>query len=720
MLLSRIEFFIAIFLMASVSFPNVALANSANDVEGCKKGSYQLRDLELEFLHIANQDVTQIVQILSSLGYNTVSLDDKASASKRKVESYDCDELPVVMLPPALEEARLEFNADESSSSSSSSSSRSSRASSSNSSSSRSAPSDDSGLRAMRKPHSGETDQLLVFFHPSQQREYAELLNLVRNLDLEARQIYIEGLVLEVSEDALRESGIKFTNIKSGDDYIEFGALSASPVSAGGSKVLDLFRDREADEGFTASRLVQLQALVANGKAEVLSRPSVLALNNRQAIIQVVDIIQFPIAKATISSSGDVVQSAYTFEEIRPGITLNLRPRISADNRYVSMEIDVSVEAVVAANNGEVRNENGVVIATKPGASLRRVQTFARLTDRTPIIIGGLITSDKADIKNRVPILGDIPILGRLFGATQKASSKREVVIVLTPYVINEPGSSFDISAPNNTEMFDVNGLALFSDSYRLRSEDLYDFNFIYNRPSFQDREGWVQAYLKQYPDQRGEPIFRQFGNGNFPGGEYYVARMIYDLVKRHEIGNEVKASNLILSEKNQAGKTEVAVLDNVLARRRRSDADTVVISFEYEEDALLSNTPNVELVQLPKGANLNEFRTMRRGEPVEGKRKPVIVLKDKNDIERLKTAVVANAIINENGGVDNFRVGDFKRGKIIALPALDPNRFYMIDGQTAMIYAAIQDYVEDTENLLEYNYQQLEEVLSEGEGDGE
>ena len=282
MLLSRIEFFIAIFLMASVSFPNVALANSANDVEGCKKGSYQLRDLELEFLHIANQDVTQIVQILSSLGYNTVSLDDKASASKRKVESYDCDELPVVMLPPALEEARLEFNADESSSSSSSSSSRSSRASSSNSSSSRSAPSDDSGLRAMRKPHSGETDQLLVFFHPSQQREYAELLNLVRNLDLEARQIYIEGLVLEVSEDALRESGIKFTNIKSGDDYIEFGALSASPVSAGGSKVLDLFRDREADEGFTASRLVQLQALVANGKAEVLSRPSVLALNNRQ------------------------------------------------------------------------------------------------------------------------------------------------------------------------------------------------------------------------------------------------------------------------------------------------------------------------------------------------------------------------------------------------------------------------------------------------------
>ena len=121
MLLSRIEFFIAIFLMASVSFPNVALANSANDVEGCKKGSYQLRDLELEFLHIANQDVTQIVQILSSLGYNTVSLDDKASASKRKVESYDCDELPVVMLPPALEEARLEFNADESSSSSSSS-----------------------------------------------------------------------------------------------------------------------------------------------------------------------------------------------------------------------------------------------------------------------------------------------------------------------------------------------------------------------------------------------------------------------------------------------------------------------------------------------------------------------------------------------------------------------------------------------------------------------
>ena len=696
---------VSIWIALSV-YSSTILAMPAGNAEECAGNSYDLRDLEIEFLHIANQDVSQILQILDSVGYTTVALDSTASKSKSSAKTYRCDDLPLVMLPPPVDEDRLEFSGDAQDSSSSKSSSRSSSSGSSSSS--------EQTLHGMRKPHSGETDQLLVFFHASQQPKFAELVNLVQSLDLEARQIYIEGLVLEVSEDALRESGVKFSKQKSGGNYFEVGGLITSPVAAGGSRVVDVFTDNVPDAGDVSSRLIQLQALVANGKAEVLSRPSVLALNNRQAIIQVVDIIQFPIAEATISSTGDVVRSAYTFEEIRPGITLNLRPRVSADNQFVSMEIDVSVEAVVSANNGEVRNDSGIVIATKPGASLRRVQTFARIADRTPIIIGGLITSDKADVKNRIPILGDIPLIGRLFGATRKAASKREVVIVLTPYVINEPGSNFDISAPNNTEMFDVTGLALFSDSYRLRSEDLYDFNFIQERTSFQDRKARVQAYLRQHPSQKERQLFRQFENGNFPGGEFYVARMVYDLVKRHKIGAEVKPSNSIFSEKSASGKTSIAVLDSVLARRRQSGADTAIVSFEFEEGALLSNSPSVELVKLPKGANLNTFRSERRGELVSGLRKPVILLKDDRDLERLQAAVVTNAIINENGGFDHFTVGGFTRGKIIALPALDASRFYMIDGQTAQIYAAIQDYAEDTESMLEYNYQQLEVEINE------
>ena len=697
---------VSIWIALSV-YSSTIFAMPAGNAEECVGNSYDLRDLKIEFLHIANQDVSQILQILDAVGYTTVALDSTASKSKRAAETYRCNDLPLVMLPPQVDEERLEFKSDDGSRSDKES--KSNKGSRSKRKSSGSSNSSEKTFHEMRKPHSGETDQLLVFFHPSQQAKFADLLNLVDSLDLEARQIYIEGLVLEVSEDALRESGIKFSKMKSGGSYFEVGALSASPVAAGGSRVVDAFTDNGPDAGDVVSRLIKIQALIANGKAEVLSRPSVLALNNRQAIIQVVDIIQFPIAEATVSSSGDVVRSAYSFEEIRPGITLNLRPRLSADNQFVSMEIDVSVEAVVPANNGEVRNDAGIVIATKPGASLRRVQTFARIADRTPIIIGGLITSDKADVKNRVPLLGDIPLIGRLFGATRRAASKREVVIVLTPYVIDEPGSNFDISAPNNSEMFDMHGLALFNESYRLRTEDLYDFNFIQERTSFQDSKSRVQAYLRQQPDQKGREIFSQFENGNFPGGEFYVARMVYDLVRRHDIGAEVTLRNFILSERSGSGNTSIVVLDTVLARRQQSGADTAIISFEFEEGDLLSNSPRVELVKLPKGVDLNTFRSERRGESVSGKRKPVIILRDKRDLERLQAAVVTNAIVNENGGFDNFTVGGFTRGKIIALPTLEASRFHMIDSQTAQIYAAIQDYAEDAEIMLKYNYQQLE-----------
>lgn len=723
---------IPLFLALSVVSTIVAGAQQTDHQQSCGADGFKLRDLEVEFLHIANQDVSQIMQILTSMGYKTISLgssnsDEMQSNGYDDDQTYFCDDLPVVMLPSPIDEGRLEFNigpeADDSDDE----------------------YGDDSGgdegsssnpLHSMRKPHSGETDQILVFYHPSQKQQFVHLLSLVRLLDLRARQIYIEGLVLEVSEDALRETGIKFSRIRSGDGIFEIGGVSASPVAAGGAKVLDLIRDNTSNIGaavmevdpdsfdsapaptsvgnLNTGTLLQLQALVADGRAEVLSRPSVLALNNRQAVIQVVDIIQFPIAQSTISASGDIVQSAFTFEEIRPGITLNLRPRVSADNQYVSMEIDVTVEAVVAANNGEVRNADGVVIATKPGASLRRVQTFARINDRTPIIIGGLITEDKSTIKNRVPLLGDIPIIGRLFGATQKILAKREVVIVLTPYIVNERGSGVNITSPDDTEMFDLRDMNLFSDSYRLRSEDLFDFNFIYNKSSFKEDKRWAESILAQHPELNDRKLYRQFSDGNFPGGESYVARMIYDLVKRQKLGEALDSSRFIVSKLSDTGKSKVMIIDDLMEQLGDSTGEAVVITYEFQEETLLRSVPSVEIVKVPQETSLDELRQKLRGKPTHGTRKPVVILRSEKDLKRLKAAIVTNAIINENGGFDGLTVGSLTRGKIIAIPALTSERFYMIDAQTARIYTATEDYGTDAKIKLEYENQKIKEIKND------
>jgi general secretion pathway protein D len=722
----------------------------ADEQQNCGGDDFKLRDLQVEFLHIANQDVSQIMQILASMGYKTIDLGSSSSSSSEEEEessgygdddgyddddddgggddqTYSCADLPVVMLPSPINEGRLEFNIG-----------------ASDDDSGGGGYGDDSGgdsgskpLHSMRKPHSGETDQILVFYHPSQKQQFVQLLGLVRLLDLRARQIYIEGLVLEVSEDALRETGIKFSKIRTGDGIFEIGGISASPVAAGGAKVLDLIRDQTSSTGAVAAvdpdpfadtpapvavgstgTLLQLQALVADGRAEVLSRPSVLALNNRQAVIQVVDIIQFPIAQSTISASGDIVQSAFTFEEIRPGITLNLRPRVSADNQYVSMEIDVTVEAVVAANNGEVRNADGVVIATKPGASLRRVQTFARINDRTPIIIGGLITEDKSTVKNRVPILGDIPIIGRLFGATQKILAKREVVIVLTPYIVNERGSGVNITSPDDTEMFDLRDMNLFSDSYRLRSEDLFDFHFIYAQSAFKEDKRWAESIIAQRPELKNNKLYRQFSDGNFPGGESYVARMIYDLVKRQKLGEELDSSRFIVSKLSDTGKSEVIILDDLMEQLDDSTGEAIVITYEFQEETLLNSVPSVEIVKVPQETSLDELRQKLRGKPIYGTRKPVAILRSEKDLRRLKAVIATNAIINENGGLDDLTVGSLTRGKIIAIPALTSERFYMIDAQTAKIFTATEDYATDAKIKLEYENQKIKEIKNDLVGD--
>ena len=89
------------------------------------------------------------------------------------------------------------------------------------------------------------------------------------------------------------------------------------------------------------------------------------------------------------------------------------------------MEIDVQVKALVAALSGEAYNNDGKIIASKPGTSTRRVHTFALVPNKTPIIIGGLVSKQQEVTENKIPGLGDIPYLGNLFGA-EKLRMKRK------------------------------------------------------------------------------------------------------------------------------------------------------------------------------------------------------------------------------------------------------------------------------------------------------
>ena len=167
---------------------------------------------------------------------------------------------------------------------------------------------------------------------------------------------------------------------------------------------------------------VRLKALVQDGSAQVLSRPSVLTLDNRMAYINVSE--KIPIANTKFVK--DYV-SAVDFRDVTAGIELAVRPRINQDGTEVSLQINASVSAPVPGKDQVVRGTtNNIVLASAPTLSIREVKTYARIANDTPFIVGGLIAKDSEQILKKGPLLGDLPLLGALFRSKNEKGQKRE------------------------------------------------------------------------------------------------------------------------------------------------------------------------------------------------------------------------------------------------------------------------------------------------------
>lgn len=697
----------------------------------CPGNQFWLRELSVDPIKVSHFDPGQIFNILSTLGYQTVEIpeasdagDDSASNSQFPVDPFypqpqpiggvgsggavgqaepkvfDCESLPVIVKPPRLREHRQSFDSADFLGISAGSNSYGSYG-------------DVEGdispaLHPLAKPNSAEVDNLLVFYHPDQPEQFRQVQQLIRGrLDVGANQVYIEGMVLEVSSDGLNELGVQYDRVDPGrNGSVGLGILGASPASAGGAPVLSLIRDTLLETSGTPEQtLIQIQALVSEGKAEVLSRPSVLTLNNRQATIQILDIVQFPIQEATITGSGDIVQSAFTFEAVRPGITLNLRPRVSDENDYVSLEIDVTVEALVTANNGEVRNANGEVIATKPGSSARRVQTYARIPDRTPIIIGGLISSDKETIRNRLPVFGDIPGLGALFGGTRKSYDKREVIIVLTPYVVEEGSTRADMSTPRDTSLFDTANSTLFLDSYRIRSEDVYDLRLITGTVEYEDRAQFVASLRDTSPDIVDRFPYGDFLEGNIPGGDKFINRMIYDLVKRRQFGAEISADNIIALRYSSAGSPDLIKVSSLLEQLSDEQDDAVLMVFSGKTE----EPSTIEVKVRRTGESWDDILWDATYAQADGQQRSAVILRGKEDLRVLTEAVISAAIIDRNGGHDKLSVGTFKPGTMLSIPTFEAGRYYLVDQSVARVFTDRHLYYRAAQHTLEKAYSEVD-----------
>ena len=586
----------------------------------------------------------------------------------------------------------------------------------------------------------GPMTQLMIMFHPAHPGQFSDVRRMLDTfIDRPARQIFIEGMVLEISENGLKELGVKWD------------LLHSSPHNAEGDPILTLQGDAlqsqnpgdatlQSTLGMTINNTSKLhnvftgpfpwdwgatiQALVLSGKAEVLSRPSVLTLNNRQSTIRVGK--DLPILSSSEGTNYNASKISFKFEYLSTGILLNIRPRINETGTEVSMLIDTIVSAKVTGEDLQITSKSPggdvTVLAEAPTISTRRVQTYGRIKNNTPFIIGGLVAREKISSKTKIPILGDIPLVGGLFRNTKSTHEKREVIIVVTPYILPEE-KLIPRSLPKDEDLFDSFGHELFRDSYRIRAEDVFDLTFLLENARILNYRNMARlAVTKNFRLGDQEP-FKTFVQNSIPGEPILVTRMIYEVIKRLNLDAPVLSDRIIYLESPQeSGGYNVRFLETLLDKisdgKFTSLGDkAVAITFRGDTSRVDSrlNTQSSPEVSMVDCADREAWGRLlwELNQPAEdGQPRHTVLIQDGSDVVRLRRAMALKKIITLNGGSDQMLLKNFSVGKVLLMPEMREDQTHLIDAEAATFFFYTEHYYAESLKIIEEQLEKLDAEL--------
>lgn len=283
------------------------------------------------------------------------------------------------------------------------------------------------------------SNQLLVRTRPAQ---WKEIESAIKRLDSPPLQVQIETRILEVKLTGDLDLGVQWylgrlagnsSSTTVANESGSQGALGAGGVALGSSSMFYSFVSNNLQ--------VALRALETRGLTQVLSAPSLVVLNNQQAQIQVGDNI--PISQTTVNTTNsDTTLSSV--EYVQTGVILDVVPRINPGG-LVYMDIQQQVSDA----------DDSAVTTTQPNPriSSRAVSTQVAVQSGQTVLLGGLIKQDNAQSDTRVPGLSKIPGLGWLFGSSSKSRDRTELIVLITPKVVNNPEQARQVTADYRQQM---------------------------------------------------------------------------------------------------------------------------------------------------------------------------------------------------------------------------------------------------------------------------
>nr|WP_041463221.1 type IV pilus secretin family protein [Chroococcidiopsis thermalis] len=283
-------------------------------------------------------------------------------------------------------------------------------------------------LRGLEVVGDERTNSVTLIGSPKQvQVASAQLIQL----DSRRRQVAINVKIADINLLATEDINTSFSfglgdtffqNSRGIGGIINFGVRNpASGTSFNGSP-----------PGFARQFLSRLQAQITSGNAKVLTDPTLIVQEGQQAAVNLTQEVVGNVTRTISQGTGGLGQDTTTIQKERVGLTVGIKIERVDDNGFVALSVAPTVRAV----QDQYEDPTGNLIALINERSL--TSGLIRLRDNQTLILSGIIQESDRTSVDKVPILGDIPILGALFRSTNKQNQRQEVIVLLTPQIIDD------------------------------------------------------------------------------------------------------------------------------------------------------------------------------------------------------------------------------------------------------------------------------------------
>lgn len=257
------------------------------------------------------------------------------------------------------------------------------------------------------------TNQLFIQDIPS---KLDEVRKIIAKVDVPVRQVMIEGRVVEASDKFSRSLGVNMTFNNNalvgppGGGGVQSAGVTA-PVAGVGNLTAVLFNAAN-----TRLLTLQLQALETDSKGKIISSPRVVTADKTEALIETGT--EVPYLQASSSGATNVSFKLAT-------LSLRVKPQITPDDNVI-LDVKINKDSV------------GQLYAGVPSIDTNKVNTQVLVENGGTVVIGGVYTQSQNDAANKVPLLGDIPLIGYFFRSTNKIDNKNELLVFITPKIMKD------------------------------------------------------------------------------------------------------------------------------------------------------------------------------------------------------------------------------------------------------------------------------------------